>query len=172
MRWPADLDPRLLEQPDGRSCGAAAVLAARAILEGWRPEDPETDITRAHRLLTSATSARDRFQMPWPRALGTPPWAVANSLRALTGQHVATVVARPRPVIAYDVLRAQLATRPAAVYLGSRWLPRHVVLAVRTTTTGVEVFDPAHGRLVDVPAERWTHHRVRVAGWDHLWFVV
>jgi hypothetical protein len=172
MRWPADLDPASLRQPNGQSCGAATALAARAILEGWRPENPEVDIPRAHRILTSATSARDRFQMPWPRALGTPPWAIANTLRALTGEHIATVFARPRAAIAYDVLREQLYDRPVGVYVGNRWLPRHVVLATDATPDGVRVFDPAEGRLVDVPEQQWTQHRVGVAGWTHFWFVV
>ena len=174
MRWPGDLDPAALKQPNGQSCGAASALAARALVTGWRPgvADAGAEIRQEHRLLTSARSARDRWQLPWPRALGTPPWAIANTLRALTGAHVATVFARPRPAIGYDVLREQLADRPVGVYLGNRWLPRHVVLAVRSTEGGVEVFDPARGRLVDVPRERWTHHRVDVAGWDYLWFVV
>ncbi|WGY03354.1 hypothetical protein QI633_06220 [Nocardioides sp. QY071] len=172
MRWPADLAPSALRQPDSRTCGAASVLGARALLTSWRPEDPASDITEEHRLLTSSRSPRDRFQVPWPRALGTPPWAVAGALRALTGEHVATVFVRPRPVIGYDVLREQVHSRPVGVYLGSRCLPRHVVLAVRATGSGVEVFDPASGRLVEVPAERWSTHRVDVAGWDYFWFVV
>ncbi|MDN5744657.1 MAG: hypothetical protein L0H31_05990 [Nocardioidaceae bacterium] len=172
MHWPADLDPRELKQPDARSCGAASVLAARALLRGWRPEDAEKDILAEHRLLTSSRSPRDRFQTPWPRALGTPPWALANALRALTGRHLATVIARPRPVIAYEVLCAQLADRPVALYIGSRWLPRHVVLAVETTDDGVRVFDPAHGALVDVPQHRWGEQHIDVAGWNHLWFVI
>lgn len=172
MRWPADLAPGTLRQPDSRSCGAASVLGARALLTSWRPEDPEHDITEEHRLLTSSRSPRDRFQLPWPRAIGTPPWAVANALRALTGEQVATVFVRPRPAIGYDVLREQLHSRPVGVYLGSRCLPRHVVLAVGAVEGGVEVFDPAAGRLVTVPEQQWTGHRVGVAGWDYFWLVV
>ena len=172
MRWPADLPPALLRQPDTRSCGAASVLGARALLSAWRPEDAAHEIAEEHRLLTSARSPRDRLQVPWPRALGTPPWAVANALRALTGEHIATVFVRPRPVIGYDVLREQLRERPVGVYLGSRWLPRHVVLAVGEVAGGVEVFDPAAGRLVTVREQDWTAHRVGVAGWSHFWFVV
>jgi len=172
VRWPADLEPALLQQPDARSCGAASALAARALLRGWRPGDAEQEILAEHRLLTSTRSPRDRFQMPWPRALGTPPWALANALRTLTGRHIATVIARPRPAIGYEVLREQLADRPVGVYIGSRWLPRHVVLAVEATADGVQVFDPARGALLDVPRRRWLDHRIAVAGWSHLWFVV
>ncbi|GAA1531273.1 hypothetical protein [Nocardioides humi] len=172
MRWPADLDPARLRQPDARSCGAASVLGARALLTSWRPDDAPADITGEHRMLTSSRSPRDRFQVPWPRALGTPPWAVANALRALTDQPVATVFVRPRPEIGYDVLREQLRSRPVGVYVGNRWLPRHVVLAVGEIEGGVEVFDPARGRLVPVRERQWAEHRVDVAGWSHFWFVV
>ncbi len=172
MPWPADLDPARLRQPDARSCGAASVLGARALLSSWRPEDPAVEIAVEHELLTSSRSPRDRFQMPWPRALGTPPWAVANALRALTGDHLATVFVRPRAAIGYEVLREQVRRRPVGVYLGSPWLPRHVVLAVDEMPGGVQVFDPARGRLVPVRAEQWTEHRVGVAGWSHFWFVV
>lgn len=171
MHWPADLDPADLQQPDPRSCGAASALAARALLTDWRPTDGAAEIMAEHRLLTSATSARDRWQMPWPRALGTPPWAIVNLLRVLTGEHVATVVARPRAELAYEVVREQLASRPVVVYIGSRWLPRHVILAVAALDDALQVFDPAQGRLIRVPRESWTGHDIGVAGWSHVWFV-
>ena len=172
MRWPADLTPHALKQPDQVSCGAASVVAARVLLTPWRPGDADADIREEHRLLTSSRSPRDRFQLPWPRRFGTPPWAVANALRALTGQRIATVNARPRPVIGYEVLRENLATRPVAVYVGSRWLPRHVALAVRAGDDAIEVFDPAAGAVVTIGRARWTGHQVGIGGWSHFWFVV
>lgn len=173
MRWPADLAPSDLRQPDPVSCGAASVLAARVLLSPWRPSSPAEDIHEEHRLLTSSRSPRDRFQLPWPRRLGTPPWAVANALRVLTGERIATVHVRPRPVIGYEVLRENLATRPVAVYVGSRWLPRHVVLATGTAgEDAIEVFDPAAGAVLTIGRARWTEHRLAIAGWDFAWFVV
>ena len=171
--WPADLDPAALEQPDGFSCGAATVVAARLLLDrGWRPTDPQAEILKAHRSLVSPVGPTGRAQIPWPRALGTPPWAVAHVLADLTGEPVTTYVARHRPEAAYGVLLARLARRPAAVYLGNAWLPRHVVLAYRGDPDGVRLFDPARGRLVTVGRDRWRHHQVDVAGWSHPWFVV
>lgn len=172
MFWPGDLEPAQLRQPDRRSCGAAAFLAALALVEGWRPHDAPAQILGAHKALTSARSARERFQTPWPRALGTPPWALANALGTLSERRVATVNVRPRPAIGFDVLAEQVALRPTAVYVGSRWLPRHVVLAIRRLGDAIEVFDPARGELVMVDRERWESHRVQVAGWTHFWFVV
>ncbi len=174
MDWPTDLRPAALKQPDALSCGAASIVAARALLTRWRPDDPEADIRAEHRRLTSAHSHRDRFQVPWPRRLGTPPWAVANALTALTGERIATVNARPRPGLAYDVLVEQVRTRPVGVYVGNRWLPRHVVLAIAAERDGaaVRLFDPARGALVTVPGDQWREHRVGVAGWSHFWAVV
>ncbi len=158
------------------------MLGARALLTGWRPgtgAEQADDVLDEHRLLTSSRSPRDRFQVPWPRAFGTPPWAVANALRALTGKHIATVFARPRPAIAYEVIREQLRDRPVPVYIGSAWLPRHVVLAVRPVDDpdfpsheGIEVFDPARGRLVEVRRQRWVENDLDIAGWSHVWFVI
>ena len=171
--WPADVDPSALEQPDGFSCGAATTVAARLLLApGWRPLDVQAEILAAHRGLTSPVGLTGRSQIPWPRGLGTPPWAVANVLADLTGQRIDIHLARHRPGSSYDELVRRLATRPVAVYLGNAWLPRHVVLAYDGDATAVRLFDPAHGRLTGVPAGRWRGHRVEVAGWSHLWFVV
>jgi hypothetical protein len=149
------------------------MVAARALLTRWRPDHPEAAIRAEHRRLTSTRSHRERFQMPWPRRLGTPPWAVANALTALTGERIATVNARPRPALGYDVLVEQVRSRPVGVFVGNRWLPRHVVLAFAAAPEGaVRLFDPAKGVLVTVPSDRWHRHRVGVAGWSHLWFVV
>jgi len=171
--WPADVDPADLEQPDGFSCGPTAVVAARMLLDPtWRPDAIEEEIAVAHHGLTGVAGLTGRTQLPWPRALGTPPWAVANVLAALTGQRVSTYVARHRPAPAYAELARRVAIRPTAAYLGSAWLPRHVVLAYDGDLTAVEVLDPARGELVSVAADRWRTHDVRVAGWSHLWFVV
>lgn len=174
MDWPADVRPGSLRQPDSVSCGPTTMVAARMLVEpSWRPADLTTEIARLHRRLTSQWGLRERFQMPWPRRLGTPPWAVANALTALTGERIATVNARPRPALAYDVLAEQARTRPVVVYLGNRWLPRHVVLAFAVTDGGdaVRVFDPARGALSTVPRDRW-QHRVDIAGWRYFWAVV
>ncbi len=175
--WPADVAPAMLRQPDGISCGPTCVVAARMIVEpGWRPFDLPAEVRRAHLQLTSTTATNGGVQLPWPRALGTPPWALAAALSELTGEDVRTAPARFRPVAAYAELVERVATRPVGVYVGNAWLPRHVVLAVAAADNGddgasVTVFDPARGGLVEVAAARWREHRVDVAGWSHLWAV-
>jgi hypothetical protein len=173
MSWPADVSPGSLRQPDQVSCGAATVVAARMIADaGHRPDDIAAEIRATHRSLTSATAPTGRAQLPWPRFFGTPPWALAAALEEITGHDVAVHLARLDPSASYDVLVDRAAARPTGVYIGNRWLPRHVVLAVEATTAGVRVFDPARGRLLTVPRSRWVGHRLGVAGWTHVWAVV
>lgn len=171
--WPVDLPAARLRQPDAVSCGAATVVAVRALLDpAWRPADPTAEIIATHRGLTGPVGAGGRAQLPWPRRLGTPPWALSRALEDLTGHDVDTRFARLRPWSAYDDLRTRLGTRPVGVYVGNAWLPRHVVLAVAAGARGVTVFDPARGSLVEVGTDRWGEHRVGVAGWSHFWAVV
>ena len=73
-----------LRQPDQRSCGAACLVVARMLLDpayadlaarAFRPE-----VLGMHGRVTGPVDARGALQVPWPRALGTPPWAVARQL--------------------------------------------------------------------------------------------
>ena len=176
-------------QPDQRSCGATALVVARilgdpayaAFVEGagdlrarFRGE-----ALAMHRRVTSLADVSGRAQLPWPRALGTPPWAVARQLsgtraadgsRATYGWHLD----RLSPDAAFDrLLAAAAGGRVSALYLGSTWLPRHVVLVTDRTPAGtVHVFDPAHGRLGELTREAFTGRRVAIAGWDVPWFDV
>jgi hypothetical protein len=171
--WPDDVEPGTLRQPDQVSCGAATVVAARMILDpAYRPPDPQQEIRRAHRALTSLSDPTGGAQLPWPRMFGTPPWAVANALEAQTGEPVHPHVARLSPEASYGVLAERTAARPTGVYVGNGWLPRHVVLAVGVSARGIRVFDPAGGRLLTVSERRWAGHRVDVARWTHFWAVV
>jgi hypothetical protein len=83
-----------------------------------------------------------RLRRWWPRLLGTTPWAVA---RALGG--------RVRPFHAAGV-RAAL-PRPVPVFVGSRLLPRHVVLVVAAAPDDLLAYDPAAGALVGLSTLRW-----------------
>lgn len=169
--WPEEVVPRSLRQPDALSCGASVVLAARMLHDPtMRPPDPQREIRNLHRQLVAPRHA-GRVQLPWPRALGTPPWALTRELSRLEGRQVQLDVARFSAAASYDVLAERVAERPTGVYVGSAWLPRHVLLAVGIHAGTVTVFDPAHGRLVQVTGQRWGTHRVDVAGWSHFWAV-
>lgn len=153
-----------LQQPDARSCGAAAMVMARAVREPAYADDVtdgsfSPEVLAAHRRLTSAR-LRGRWQLPWPRALGTPPWAVARELSALTGvRHRTRVVRWSRPAARGG---------EGALYVGSRLLPRHVVLLVDGDDDDpVRCYEPSSGRVVpiDLPYRP-------LAGWRYAWFAV
>lgn len=174
--WPDDLDPASLRQPDGFSCGAAMVVAARCLHDPtYRPADPQREIGEAHRELTDLWHA-GRLQAPWPRVLGTPPWALARVLSRLHDRDIDVRLARFSPADAHEALRHRVADRPVGVYVGSAVLPRHVVLAVgsdsMTGSGAVTVFDPARGALLRIPHDRWREHRLPLGRWTHLWAIV
>lgn len=162
-RAPASV-PRPLVQPDQRSCGAACLVVARGLAEpayGRDLRDPghwRTEVLRTH---AEVTGVRDRGRpgVPWPRALGTPPWAVARRLGA-AGRRWRT--ARPDLARVAAVVRAG---RPVPLFVGSRLLPRHVLLAVEDGPDGLRVYDPARGTVRPLAAALAT-------GWPRLWCAV
>ena len=117
-----------------------------------------------HRRLTGLRDSRGRWQLPWPRSLGTPPWAVAREL----GGRVRWLRRRGS---GYGTAKAGL-PRPTPVYVGSRWLPRHVVLVVDEVDETLRVYDPARGRVFDVDRSAFAAHRLGLSGWDVPWWVV
>lgn len=163
-----------LRQPDRRTCGASVVVAARmmtdpAYADWMTPARFADEALLAHRGLTSRNLG-GRLQVPWPRALGTPPWAVA---RALGADHV-TRLAWPDPGARFDRVGTSVrGGHLAALYVGNRWCPRHVVLV--TSAPGPEtllVHEPASGRVLPVQRSAVVEHRLDLAGWDRLWFAV
>ncbi|MFC6344373.1 hypothetical protein ACFP8W_20500, partial [Nocardioides hankookensis] len=83
-------------------------------------------------------------QLPGPRVLGTPPGAGARELGG-----------RVRRYRRSDVLAA-LPT-PVPVFLGTRWLPRHVVLVLDERDGEPLVYNPALGAVVLMSSSRWQH---------------
>ena len=91
-----------------------------------------------HARATSSIDVAGRIQPPWPRTFGTPPWAVANQLTGTSGTSYRSVPVRWRDGGAtYDELVGL--TRPAALYVGNAWLPRHVVLVLEGDETRLRV---------------------------------
>ncbi len=160
-----------LLQPDARSCGACCVVAAQAVRDpayaAWlhEPEHWDGEVLGTHRNLTAVVD-QGRLGVPWARAVGTPPWAVVRRLRATTGRGWRTRW-RPGPH-RYAAMRGALAAGlPVPVYVGSRVLPRHVMLAVEIDprTDEVLAYDPARGRVL---ALSW----LTTVGWPRVWALV
>ena len=171
---------RQFQQPDQRSCGAAvAVMAealrndayARRLLAGGDDEF-DREVRAMHRRLTGPVDAAGAIQPPWLRVIGTPPWALARQLgRRSTRPRVVT--ARFRPGRAWASMNAGLVRGTLVpAYVGSRWLPRHVVLAIEALDDAVRVYEPGSGRVLRVAREEWIEARLPLGGWCEPWFVL
>ncbi|GAB3016278.1 hypothetical protein GCM10011376_04390 [Nocardioides flavus (ex Wang et al. 2016)] len=185
-------------QPDRRSCGAACLVVSRALGDpsyaAWletgevagRPRDRRTpgrrfadEVLATHVRTNRWIDALGRPQWAWPRGLGTPPWSLARELTATggtsppgTGHRVLTVSPR-RHGEAYDVVTRAVAHGHAVpLYVGTRLLPRHVVLVVGGDAAALEAYDPSSGRTVRLPREDFVRGHLEVAGWSEPWFAV
>jgi hypothetical protein len=192
--WP------LFVQPDRRSCGAASMVVAKFLgdpdyrteVSGGSLTNPRTvasdqalrerfaaETLAMHRRITGFSDATGRLQVPWPRKFGTPPWAVARQLSATpaddgTRTPYSWHIARLSRTSAYERLGdAAAAGRVAAIFVGSTWVPRHVVLVVDAAESGaLHVYDPARGRVSDLDRAAFADNHIDIAGWDVAWFVV
>lgn len=166
-----------LAQPDRRSCGAAVlVMARRGVDPGYaaRVADPVTfavEVLDLHRRVTSAVDTAGGRQVPWLRAVGTPPWATARELTLITGVPYAVRAARGGTA-AWEHVRRATQERPVAVYVGDRWLPRHVVLALGSDGDVVRTYEPTSGDVDEIDRLRWVEGPLRLAGWQRTWLVV
>lgn len=121
------------------------------------------------------------LQLPWPRALGTPPWGARRELEfgaAAPGVHYDVSWLRHRSAgalaRAYAVLQARVRDGcPALLYIGNALLPRHVVLVMPPSgDQDLDVYEPSVGRVVDLPRQTFVERRLRMAGWDVPWAVI
>ncbi len=129
----------------------------------------------------SIVGAGGRLQPPWPRALGTPPWGARNEIEFGASDPAADydvawfrLGSAARLEQAYATLHARVAPgRPALLYIGNAWLPRHVVLVMPPSRgADLDVYEPSVGRVVGLPREAFVARRLRLAGWDVPWGAV
>jgi hypothetical protein len=145
-----------LRQPDRLSCGASALVVARMLAD-------EVYAERVLPRFADEVLATHREVVGWwPRHLGTPPWSL---LRHLPGRHR---LSRPD----FDAMLAAAERDPVAVYVGDRFLPRHVVLVVAAAHGTWVVYDPARGGLVTVDREQHERHLLPFGRWGRAWFVL
>ena len=189
------------------SCGPAALTVARMLVDpgvaGWIHRDVgDRDSSGAplvgggslvrraaerfaayedvvHRRVTSTTGAQGAGQVPWPRALGTPPWGARRELEDLAlpvGTRYRSVLVRWSP----ESARAQLldwlathvtATQPGLIYVGSPRLPRHVALLVRGSD-GLVVYDPGDGSVGPLDVAGVSAARAPIGGWRMPWWLI
>jgi hypothetical protein len=174
---PLNYGPQL-RQPDQRSCGPSCLVVARMRLESAYAADAlprfGSEVLNTHRRVVGFRPAMGALQLPWPRALGTPPWAVAHEMSRITGTTYSWRLGRWRRKAAYDRIVTGLGTDlPVPVFVGNRRLPRHVVLATEKTEAGaIEFYNPANGRLSTVPQDAIVTATMGLGSWDVPWFTV
>lgn len=192
-------------QQSAVSCGAACLVVARMLVDdalavwirdgstgpdplrgGPDATDPRTPAQRfaeAERRVMARTNAfsprTGAAQLPWPRALGTPPWGALSELEAAAPPGVTYELAVLRHRDGADLTRAQreLASRvrpgaPALLYVGNAVLPRHVTLVFAGDDAGRVVYEPASGRVVALSGLDLAGRALDLAGWDHPWALV
>jgi hypothetical protein len=181
--WAARLLAERPRQPDQRSCGAAVLVVERAMRDEdyarWLVEDPSSSASRfrdealgTHRRTTSAVTAAGRLQLPWPRALGTPPWAVANELSVVRGRSHVVRWALSRASLLEHVTAAVAGGATVPLYVGSRLLPRHVVLGLDAEADDLRCYEPNSGRVLTVSHTAFRDAGFRLAGWTTPWCAV
>jgi hypothetical protein len=183
------------------TCGSAALTVARMLADpafaswvvagvgrdGGRP-DGRTEQSRFaeyERVVMGRTNALvgpgARLQLPWPRALGTPPWGArrereqgAAARGARYRLHVVRFASAETLAATYRrLVRLVHDGRPALLYVGNALAPRHVTLVLPGDgDTVLDVYDPATGTVTALDESRYGTRRLALAGWDVPWVLV
>lgn len=121
------------------------------------------------------------LQIPWPHALGTPPWGARRELEygaARAGTRYEIVLWRTvdRVVLRrrFDGLVDAVAEgEPGLLYIGNGLLPRHVVLVLPGDgDRALDVYDPGTGRVDHLRRDTVLEHRLGLSGWNTAWMTV
>ncbi|MGE9806965.1 MULTISPECIES: hypothetical protein [unclassified Janibacter] len=183
------------------TCGSACLTVARMLVDPafarWmttgEPRLPglpvratEQERFAAHERLVLARTNGVRgwdgsWSLPWPRSLGTPPWGARRELEfgaSRNGTTYETVVLRGRRPAAlargFHRLREVVAHgEPALLFVGDRWLPRHVTLVLPGDGgAALDVYDPGTGRVTELDAGEFRRRDLHLSGWSHPWIAV
>jgi len=185
-----------LVQPDQTTCGSSVLVVVRMLRDpmyaafmvngsstaaGGATGTVQDRFRQAalamHRLTSGIRTTGGGFQLPWPSSLGTQPWALAREMSALTGRSygVQLTVGSQRSRMFRRISSLARGGTPVPLFVGSRWLPRHVVLALPTTelpSDQVLIYDPASGRRYPIKAGDFAAGSLDVAGWQVPWAAI
>jgi len=195
-------------QQSSVTCGSASLTVARMLVDpdfaAWvvdgvkadgGPSDPRSEPARFaehEREVMNRTNALHaaggRLNLPWPHALGTPPWGaekeLEHSVPGAPGESGAQAAAYRMRVVrlfsgaglrdAYrDLVSLVGEELPALLYIGSPWSPRHVTLVLPGEGGAqLDVYDPATGSVTDLDPERFAGQTLGIAGWNVPWITV
>jgi hypothetical protein len=180
-----------LRQPDPTTCGSSSLVVAqmiidpryaRRVLDGPKvPLIPQTTQERfaeaalqMHERTNALTDADAALQIPWPKALGTLPWAAARQLNIdlpNADYHVLLIDPAQMAKAFTQISTAVQRGFPVPLYVGDSVSPRHVVLAI-TCEQDLTIYEPSRGELRDITALSFTGSALDVAGWDQPWLAV
>lgn len=185
---------RLVAQQSATTCGPNTLAMFRVLVDAdyARAVDGQVNAGGWGRLEVALARAANSVTrgVPWPRAFGTLPWAVARllGLLRLDGPasrlswqvHRLCVPADGSTAEAAAALHEVLSTLgrwcdaglPLPLYVGNDRLPRHVVLLLEVTADRVVLYDPAAGAPVTLPRPGVEHADAPIAGWRRLWCVL
>lgn len=165
---PLVLGSRAARQVDPTTCGSAvlALLAAAGDpLVAWglaTANDPSARFDALQLAVKQTTNRHACGVLPWPHALGTPPWAAARHARFADVVYSSRPVDDARPAgrrVIVAALAAAARGVPVPLYTGgdlrtgwSTAIPRHVVLLTATDGDRCTIYEPSGGRLHHVPA--------------------
>ena len=189
LRWLATGEAADLAPDEAQTLASAALsllpaAVPAAPVSAEAPVNAEARVAAylqvVHRRTNALRGPTGRLQLPWPRRLGTPPWAAARELeRTIPGSDYRTVPVRRLDPDALHRMTAQLAEhvrpdRPGLLYVGSVWLPRHVTLVVGDPDSagGLLVHDPADGSVGALDIDRLARRVRYLGGWNHPWLLV
>lgn len=175
------------------SCGAACLVVARMLrdptLAAWviggdgsthSSETPTERFTRLEQKVMRLTNAvrptPGGVHMPWPKALGTPPWGarrVMEDWAAEPGARYEIVWLRHRRArsvtsAVHGLAAGVLPGLSALLYVGNATLPRHVTL-VFVDRGRTLVYEPARGEVHKLEDVEFVARRPALAGWDRPW---
>ena len=200
-----DLDPTRsadgLTQPDQTTCGSSTLVMSRMhndpayamwVLTGYNPETGETappgqtvedrfkaESLEMHDRTNSPTDRDGDLQFPWPEAIGTQPWALANEMSADGGsgapgtEYDVRVTDPDDRGRNYDEIAAASEDgHTVPLYIGDTTHPGHVVLVTASDNGTLTIYEPANGETVTVTRDDFVNGDLGVAGWDEPWFAV
>ena len=183
------------------TCGSACLTVARMLVDplfaswirtgsprlpGSPPGDTQAERFAAYervvmRRTNGVFAPGARPSLPWPRALGTPPWGARRELElgaARRGTRYTIDVLRTdhrsELVAAFDTLVDVVAEgEPALLYVGNTLSPRHVVLVLPGDGDHMlDVYDPGTGLVDHLRRDTVVERRLHLSGWDVPWMSV
>ncbi|WP_168581813.1 hypothetical protein [Gephyromycinifex aptenodytis] len=128
---------------------------------------------------TNALAVRGRclaYDAPWPRFFGTSPWGAWAELERGTGRPYVFRLVRAgsppaRAAALSSVMDSVAPQAPALLYVGDRWLPRHVTLVFASGGERL-IYEPARGAVLNPSIDVVVDDRLALAGWNVPWFAL